>query len=178
MTNNSIMSRRACVEKVTILPDGTIPPVEMTSLGFEDSLNPYKITPADIACVLKGKCFITERDIFSRSITNIKNNDIIGYKYYDFGEDFTGDSLTLALKIRGLGTNCTVKVMIDGYDEKGTEIGEVKIGIGDGTYKAKVKNITGRHSVFFKFIHGVTEWTATYFDDKPFCELEEFVFMK
>ena len=178
MTNNTIMSRRACVEKVTILPDGTIPPVEMTSLGFEDSLDPYKPTPADIACVLKGGCFITEKDIFSRSVSNIKSGAIIGYKYYDFGDDFTGDSITLAVKTRGLGTNCTAKVMIDGYDEKGTVIGEVKIGIGDGIYKAKVKNITGRHSVFFIFDHGVTEWTKGYFDDKPLCELEEFVFMK
>ena len=59
MTNATIMSRRACVERIQILPDGTIPPVEMTSLGFEESLSPYKETPADIACVLKGSCFIT-----------------------------------------------------------------------------------------------------------------------
>ena len=31
MTNGSVMSRRASVEKIEILPDGTIPPVEMTS---------------------------------------------------------------------------------------------------------------------------------------------------
>lgn len=61
MTNGTIMSRRGCVEKIEILPDGTIPPVEPTSLGFADSLNPYEITPADIACVLKGSSFITER---------------------------------------------------------------------------------------------------------------------
>lgn len=41
MTNSSIMSRRGCVERIEILEDGTIPPVEMTSLGFEESLNPY-----------------------------------------------------------------------------------------------------------------------------------------
>ena len=35
MTNNTIMSRRGCVEKIEILPDGTIPTVETTSLGFE-----------------------------------------------------------------------------------------------------------------------------------------------
>ena len=48
MTNGTIMSRRGCAEKITILPDGTIPTVEMTSLGFEDSLDPYRITPAEI----------------------------------------------------------------------------------------------------------------------------------
>ena len=55
MTNGTVMSRRACVEKIEILPDGTIPPVEMTSLGFEDSLDPYRITEAEIACVLKRR---------------------------------------------------------------------------------------------------------------------------
>ncbi len=35
MTNGTIMSRRACVEKIELLPDGTIPQVEMTSIGFE-----------------------------------------------------------------------------------------------------------------------------------------------
>lgn len=53
MTNGSIMSRRACAEKIEILPDGTIPQVEMTSLGFEDSLNPYKITPPKLPACLK-----------------------------------------------------------------------------------------------------------------------------
>ena len=54
MTNGTIMSRRGCVERIEILPDGTIPQVEMTSLGFEESLNPYDFTQADTACVLKG----------------------------------------------------------------------------------------------------------------------------
>ena len=76
MTNNTIMSRRACVEKIEILPDGTIPTVEMTSLGFEDGLDPFKPYPADIACVLKGGCFITEKDIFTRSIVNITEGNV------------------------------------------------------------------------------------------------------
>ena len=46
MTNGTVMSRRACVEKIEILPDGTIPTVEMTSLGFEDSLDLFKPYPA------------------------------------------------------------------------------------------------------------------------------------
>ena len=64
MTNGTIMSRRGCVEKIEILPDGTIPEVEATSLGFEDSLNPYQITDADIACVLTGGAFISERNVW------------------------------------------------------------------------------------------------------------------
>ena len=82
MTNGTIMSRRGCVEKIEILPDGTIPPVEMTSLGFEDSLNPYELTPADTACVLKGseQLMITEMDAFTRVITNITEGCVMGWK--------------------------------------------------------------------------------------------------
>ena len=116
MTNNTIMSRRVCAEKIEILPDGTIPSVEMTSLGFEDALDPYKITPAEIACVLKGGCFISEKDLFERVVTNITDDAVIGYKYFDFGDDFTGDSMQLAMKVRGMGTKCRVRVLIDDYE--------------------------------------------------------------
>lgn len=74
MTNGTIMSRRACVEKIELLPDGTIPQVEMTSLGFEESLSPYDITPAELACVLKGSCLITEKNIMTRTITAFSNS--------------------------------------------------------------------------------------------------------
>lgn len=184
MTNNTIMSRRACAEKITILPDGTIPPVEMTSLGFEDALNPYDIIPGEIACVLTGGCFVTEKDAFTRVITNIKQKNVIGYKYFDFGEDFHADGLTLALKTIGSGTNCKVHVYIDDYpgrDDKdfhGTEIGVVDVGTADGVYKGKLKLVTGRHSVFFVPDHGVTGWIAPGFDGKPLFELKEFAFLK
>ncbi|WP_373231231.1 family 43 glycosylhydrolase [Cohnella sp.] len=71
MTNNTVMSRRGCVERIEILPDGSIPVVEMTSLGFEKSLSPYRLTSADIACVFKGGCYITERNVLERAVVNI-----------------------------------------------------------------------------------------------------------
>ncbi|MBO6140728.1 MAG: family 43 glycosylhydrolase [Ruminococcus sp.] len=177
MTNNTIMSRRACVEPVEILPDGTIPPVEMTSLGFEKALDPYKPTPAEIACVLKGGCFVTELDIFTRPIVGIKKDAIIGYKYFDFGDDFSSSEYTLALKVRGQGVYSRVDVIIDDY-ENGEVIGSVNVGLSDGVYKGKVKAITGRHAIYFRPTHGVEGWTEPYFDIKPLFELLEFTFMK
>lgn len=56
----------------------------MTSLGFETSLSPYRFTPADEACVLKGKCYITERNVLERAVVNITKGCIIGFKYFDF----------------------------------------------------------------------------------------------
>ena len=179
MTNNSIMSRRACVEKVEILPDGTIPPVEMTSLGFEESLNPYKITPADIACVLKGDCFVTEKDAFTRVITNIRPGNVIGYKYFDFGEDYGSSFMTLALQVKGMGAFCTLHVHIDSED--GPEIGAAQIGMGDQVYKVNCKNVTGRHALYFvATVDEVPEndWTRSHFADKALFELQSFSFFK
>ena len=180
MTNNTIMSRRACVEKIEILPDGTIPTVEMTSLGFEDGLDPFKPYPADIACVLKGGCFITEKDIFTRSIVNITEGNVIGYKYFDFGEDFSSKTMKIALKVRGMGTVAKVAVYADDY-KNSEPVGYVDIGTGDGVYTGVVKSLTGRHSIYFvptAFSDELADWIADYFKNKPLFELEEFVFMK
>lgn len=177
MTNGTIMSRRVCAEKIEILPDGTIPTVEMTSLGFEDALDPYKITPAEIACVLKNGCFITEKDLFERVVTNITDGCVIGYKYFDFGDDFTGDSMQAAFKVRGMGTKCRLRILADSY-ETGEELGVCEIGTGDGIYMCRIKNITGRHSIFFVADNKSDSWTAQYFVNKQLFELSEFVFIK
>lgn len=106
MTNGSVMSRRACVEKIEILPDGTIPPVEMTSLGFSDALNPYEETPAELACVLKGGALIAERTPFERVITNIQDGCVMGYKYFDFGADYGSKTMQLFADVMGFGCAC------------------------------------------------------------------------
>lgn len=175
MTNNSVFSRRACVEKINILPDGTIPPVEMTSLGFEESLNPYKPVKAEIACVLKGGCFVTEKDLFKRVVTQIKDGAEIGYKYFDFGDDNSTSTMELAIKI--CGTGCKGKIHVFADDE---EIGTVETGLGDGIYRGRVKNVTGRHAIYFRADDTLPkgEWTSSFFNGRTLCEIEEFVFLK
>lgn len=177
MTNKTILSRRACVEKITILPDGTIPTVEMTSLGFEDSLNPYRITPAEIACVLKKDAFITERDKFTRTVSNIKNGCVIGYKYFDFGEDFSSESMILSLKVFGTGCSSRVRVMLDDC-ENGEEVGVISVDTHDGIYSGRLKNVTGRHALYFKVEYTYQGDFAGDFDDRSLFDLESFVFQK
>jgi hypothetical protein len=177
MTNGTIMSRRGCVEKIEILPDGTIPTVEMTSLGFEKSLNPYKITPAEIACVLKGGAFITEKNVFERIVTNITDGSVMGYKYFDFGEDFSSKTMEFSAKINGCGCDSVLHIYIDGED--GEEIGSVKIGRDGGVITSPVKAVTGVHSVFFTVTTSYADdWTGEPFKNRCLFELCEFVFMK
>ncbi|MBD5129629.1 MAG: family 43 glycosylhydrolase [Ruminococcaceae bacterium] len=177
MTNGTIMSRRGCVEKIEILPDGTIPPVEMTSLGFENSLNPYKITPAEIACVLKGGAVVTEKNVFERLITGITEGCVIGYKYFDFGEDNGSKTMELSVNTNGLGCDCILRVLIDG--ENGEEIGQFRIGRDGGIVTERVKLVTGRHSVFFKIsTEYPNDWSGESFRNRYLFELKSFVFMK
>ena len=177
MTNNSIMSRRACVERIEILPDGTIPQVEMTSLGFEKSLLPYRITPAEIACVLKGGCFITELDIFTRVVTNITDGCIIGYKYFDFGEDYSTKTMKFAAETIGRGCDSQIHILIDSYED-GEEIGVCEVGLNGGNATAVVKNVTGRHAVYFKVKTRYEGWTADYFKGRNLFDLKSFAFLK
>ncbi len=177
MTNNTIMSRRACVERINILPDGTIPTVEMTSLGFDEYLSPYKPTEAEIACVLMGGCYVTEKDFFTRPITNIRNGAVIGYKYFEFGNDYSSKTMKFFAKINGMGCKAKIRILLDDY-ENGEEIGVCDLGTHDGVYSATVKNVTGRHAVYFVVEHSYEGWFVDAFADKHLFDLLSFSFAK
>lgn len=176
MTNGSIFSRRGCVEKIEILPDGTIPPVEMTSLGFEDSLNPYRATPADIACVLSQHAMISEKNPFERLIVGIKHDTLIGYKYFDFAEDVRSKTMEVFLHTEGFGHHAEVDVIID--SPEGEVLGTVNVGMDSGAYSARIKAVTGRHAVFFKVRSAAKGEFAEAFKDRELFGFKGFVFVK
>lgn len=177
MTNGTIMSRRACVEKIEVLPDGSIPQVEMTSLGFEDALSPYAVTQADIACVLKGGCFVTEKNPFTRVVTGVTNGCVIGYKYFDFGDDFSSKTMEFSAKLNGMGCKGNIRIRIDD-DANGEEIGCCAFGADGGVVSATVKSVTGRHAIFLVAEDGFGGPFTDMFAGRQLCELKSFVFMK
>ena len=176
MTNGTIMSRRGCVERIEILPDGTIPQVEMTSLGFEESLNPYDFTQADTACVLKGGCYITETSVFERPIVNVTDGCVMGWKYFDFGEDFASKTMQIRLKLRGTGSRGRVHVRLDSED--GEELGTVDFAEDRGTAGARIKAATGRRAVFLVAESGYEGWFAGEMKGRQLFMLDGFVIMK
>ncbi len=175
MTNGSIMSRRGCVEKIEILPDGTIPQVEMTSLGFEEYLNPFKPVEADTACVLTGGCIITEKNIFERVITNITDGSVMGWKYFEFGESSDSETI-LKIRISGCGCKGRIRAFID--SPEGEEIGSVDFSTDSAVLSMPVKNIKGRHSLYLKAEAGYEGWAASMFEKRQLFELLSFVFVK
>jgi hypothetical protein len=159
-TNNTVFSRRACAEPVTILPDGSIPQVEQTSLGFQKSLDPFVRTPADIACVLRGGNYVTETDRETRPVVNNRNDSVIGFKYFDFGAPKPGEKTTFSVDVREAKSPCALEVWLDEVGGKGTKLGTVKIDAAKGggdvwrRVMIPVENIDGRHALYLKFVDG------------------------
>lgn len=110
LTHQSDYSRQACAEKITILPDGSIPQVEITSCGLNNGpLKGEGTYPAVICCNLtNGKMrhgsnakkgynapMVTSSN-GERFVGGIGNETLIGYKFFDLGAD-----VSLSVKLRG-----------------------------------------------------------------------------
>jgi arabinoxylan arabinofuranohydrolase len=177
MTHNTIMSRKACVERVTIKEDGSIDEVEMTSLGFLESLNPYEKTEAYIACVLKGGNYIVEESKYVHPVILNKNNSVIGFKYFDFGKNSDKDELVFSANIKGGKAAGKMEIWIDSdQPDKGKKIGEVDIsstGVGECGYRevsTKTASVSGRTAIFLKFKSDDPE--------NAICDFESFRFYR
>ena len=97
LTHKSDYSRQACVEKIRILEDGSIPQAEMTSCGLNDGpLSAEGTYPAVIACNLtNGHMPHGSNSVFQisfpnvthkgqeRFIAEIEDHTLIGYKYFE-----------------------------------------------------------------------------------------------
>lgn len=177
MTHNTIFSRKACAEPVTIAPDGSIKEVEQTSLGFQKSLNPYQTIGAEIACVLFGDNYIIEQDYDMHPVIQNHAGSIIGYKYFDFGKPVENEPNTFTAQVRGGNVSGQMEVWLDGWDEKsGTKIGAVNIEPpvknSDQWRKlsAPVAGISGRHALYLKFTGNGGKETI--------CDVRSFIFIK
>lgn len=114
LTHKSDYSRQACAEKITILPDGTIPQVPITSCGLGKALLAQGTYPAVIACHITNGAMphgsnhafcesfphVTHRGN-DRFIAQIEKGTYIGYKYFAFK-----GSASLTLRYRCSGTGC------------------------------------------------------------------------
>ena len=178
MTNDTIMSRRGCVEPIELSPDGSFTMAPMTSMGFDRALKPYEITPAELACVLKGGCYITEKNVFERPVVNILHGAVIGYRTFDFGEDYGKNSLILCMDTEGMGQSGCLHVRLDAED--GPEIGRLAFGTEGGILRTKVGPVTGRHDLFFVADCERTgwDWIRDKFMTRELVRLKRFVFLK
>ena len=123
LTHNTNFSRQACAEPIEILPDGTIPQVEMTCQGLSGKpLYGHGIYPAVICCNLFNKytCEIknerkqrqqpnTTHSGNESYIKAISNGTTIGFKYLNFAQQSR-----IRVRVRGAAGTIIVSTKIDG----------------------------------------------------------------
>ncbi len=132
-TNLTNFSRQACAEEIEILPDGSIPQVEITSCGLNGG--PLKAEgeySAYYACNLtngnmphfevpkeaKGKTPYMTCKNGERFITDIQSGTDIGYKYFDMQ-----NVSRISVKIRGKGEG----VFQIGTTFQGNDVGTITV---------------------------------------------------
>lgn len=180
MTNGTITSRRGCVERIEI-KDGVVPEIEATSLGFEEALNPFKITSADTVCHLTGNnlLMVSETDIFNRPICSIVAGDVMGWKYFDFGYERDSvseeETMKFAANIVPKGHKGRFSVHIDSPDSE--EIGHVDFKGDVAVVTGRVKRIYGRHAVYLKCENLYDGPWNEGFKGRILADLKSFVFM-
>lgn len=152
MTNRTIFSRRTCVERIQIRPDGSIPEVEMTSMGFSRGLDPRQKTPADVACVLTGGNWVTEFDARTRAVVGNRAGSMLGYRTFVFGKQAPKK---LDIEFRPMGSGGTLEVWTGRTIGQGVRIGRTTIPAESSSQwrsiTLDVSPAPGRHDLFFRF---------------------------
>lgn len=149
-TNKTAYSRQACAEPVTILPDGTIPQVEITSQGLNGApLSADRVYPAAICCNLtNGKMPHQGNGVIKKNVPYIActdgepvviatNGTRIAYKYFAF----TGTEQTLILTLSSSGSGA-FSVFSDEI-----EIGFVAFSETNGALRIPIRPISGTHAL-------------------------------
>lgn len=177
MTNGSVFSRQACAERITILPDGSIPQAEMTSMGFDAALNPYEPVSAHWACVLSGG-MVKYLDPLHTVLAGLKDGSVAGYKYFDFGAPGADTPLTLHLEIRGVGESGCIRVLLDD-PETGEELAALPFAGDSRRLTAQTPPVSGRHALYFAVGDGrrPPEW-AQADRSRELVQIERFVFTR
>ena len=160
-TNQQKCARQACAERLTILPDGSIPQVEVTSCGLNGVPLCAKGTyEARIACNLSGKNGVIKSDnakkrdkhnelpFFTQTgsdregngdqyIANLKDGAWCAFKYFAFD----GTESSISVTGRGSGT------FLVSTDEAGKNVVSV-VSVG-GTSPLSVPK--GTHALYFRW---------------------------
>ena len=150
-SQGSNIMRQTCAEPIEILPDGTIPEVEMTSTGAGKPLDPYLAIGSDPvaarACYLTGHARIDK----DHRLSEIRDFDTAAWRDFDFKDGPKKMILSVIPEAGG---------MIYVYSEYlyGNNVATFKVPEGDGktliTLEAKVgTDLKGVRPIRMRF-HG------------------------
>lgn len=161
LTHLSDYSRQACAEKITVLPDGSIPQVEITSCGL--NAGPLKgegTYPAAICCNLTNGAMhhgSNSSQIYDapavtsgngeRFVGNIGSGTRIGYKYFALDAE-----KTLTLSLRG-SFHGIVQVLTE-FDGKPVAAIPVEPSQAWERFQAKLPPLHGTYAIYLYFVGG------------------------
>lgn len=117
--------RRLCIEKIEILPDGTIPEVKMTSQGVGEPFAPGEKIMGYQACGLKGTVFIDEnknsdeKDEYPELLTNLSVGDRILFRYVKSAESWK----QMEMEYHGTGK---LRINMNGKEAGVMELGQAE----------------------------------------------------
>lgn len=165
-TQGTETSRQGCAEKITILPDGSIPQVEITSCGlnngplvgagsYDANIVCNIISPKDSEKIVYGEVLCSEHTYVYEElelvdgekvfyVSNIFDGVALGYKY------FACHKLNKIMFIVRGNAKGALKVRLE--SESGVEVGAAEININaDAWYQAtaEVAIPDGVHALFF-----------------------------
>jgi hypothetical protein len=149
-THGLTMMRKACVEPISFLDDGSIPEVEMTSQGAGGPILAQSKIGAEQACLLQGNLRIHEFEKNDESLTGIKAGDKAVFKYIDFGEGVN------TIKMRVATGSKDTKIVLSADKPWHSQLAEIEIKGNKGkrvwkTITVDVKSISGVHALWFQF---------------------------
>ncbi|MBE0655193.1 MAG: family 43 glycosylhydrolase, partial [Bacteroidales bacterium] len=149
-THGSVMMRKACVEPIFFLEDGSIPEVEMTSQGAGPALDAGDFTEAERACLLHGNLRIEKIEDNNEALTRIKNEDRAVFKYLDF----SGELSNVSVRVSPGKSESTIHLCLDSPWNKPVSEINIPAGYEEGewiTFTADVSEISGKHALWFIF---------------------------
>ena len=154
-THLNTFSRQGCAEKITIMPDGSIPQAEMTSCGLNDGpLLAEGTYPASICCNLTDGHMIhagqqdcpepmpnITHEGTEHFIAGITDHVTVGYKYFAFDGE-----TTLQITLRGQATG-RLTVLLDNAVQ-----GEITITPDAAWHTVSLPlNARGTHALYLEY---------------------------
>ncbi len=156
-TNGTNKGRKACIEPIEFLPDGSIPEVEMTSQGAGPPLDAFAAIEAERACLLGGNVRI-EYDANDRNnpvsrmnndrLGQISDGDWAAFKYIDFGKG----ARKISVRVKSGTAPARVDVHLDALDGPCVGHLDMPAGAGDWTMvDGRISSVAGIHAVYLRF---------------------------
>jgi len=146
-SNGQKVYRKACIEPITFDSNGLIKEVEMTSNGASPLLDPFRETPARLACKLGGNARVLTTPSGHEILSTVHRGDSAIYRYFNFTKEAAKLHMRVTPKAGG-----TISVKVGNIEVAKIEIPARRGSIGwTKDWQLNTKTPIGRQPVTFYF---------------------------